>query len=695
MKNIKIIYVLFIIMLSPFVSQAEDIYIAQTKMGDDTGRSCANAHSITWFNTAGNWVDGLDKINAGDTVHFCGNISTTAKVQAGGTAGYPITFIFESGAKFSKAAWGTGALVSSAIHSNGNSHIIIDGGSNGIIECTDNGSPSSTTPAGSFGTQQDAEGIFLGFCDNCEVKNLTIRNLYQRIVNSNDSNKYGKAIIVTNSNNVNIHHNIIYNTYFGIHAYVSAADKETLKIYNNDVSKTSTGIVASLSGPVNYSNVHIYHNIIYDGYVWDGCWNSCTVWHHNDGIHTWGDYPSKSLGPVYIYNNEISGNFGDHTTAYIYITDYTDPAIIYNNVLYTTTASGPGNGFIALHSYRAGAVFKVFNNTIISGDNTDRVTGIYLTNTSGNAVEIKNNILMNCYMGIYDSQGKSTIAADYNNYFNVENIGRLYNNWDSTISTWRNTLGGCPGSDNECNSIITNPALNADYTPKAISLVLGAGVNMTSLGITALNSDKNGATRPATGTWSIGAYEYPSFSLTVSVSPSESGIVTSSPSGISCGSTCSVNFYSETSVTLIAAENNGYTFAGWSGACSGTGTCNITMNENKSVTATYTSSQTEASNSPTTAMAGYAGAGGGGCFIATAAYGSYLDPHVHILRDFRDHYLLTNYFGKIFVEFYYKYSPPVAKFIERNGVLKTATRWALTPLVYIIKCFMIINNSQG
>jgi hypothetical protein len=93
------------------------------------------------------------------------------------------------------------------------------------------------------------------------------------------------------------------------------------------------------------------------------------------------------------------------------------------------------------------------------------------------------------------------------------------------------------------------------------------------------------------------------------------------------------------------------------------------------VTATFTA----------TATASAGGGGGGGCFIATAAYGSYLDPHVYILRNFRDHYLLTNYLGKKFVEFYYRNSPPVAKFIAKNDILKTATRWALTPVVYSVE----------
>jgi len=76
---------------------------------------------------------------------------------------------------------------------------------------------------------------------------------------------------------------------------------------------------------------------------------------------------------------------------------------------------------------------------------------------------------------------------------------------------------------------------------------------------------------------------------------------------------------------------------------------------------------------------------GGGCFIATAAYGSYLDLHVKVLRDFRDKYLQTNVPGKIFVELYYKYSPPIAEYIKDHESLRTITRWTLTPIVYGVK----------
>ncbi|MFQ5454663.1 MAG: C25 family cysteine peptidase [Nitrospirota bacterium] len=77
------------------------------------------------------------------------------------------------------------------------------------------------------------------------------------------------------------------------------------------------------------------------------------------------------------------------------------------------------------------------------------------------------------------------------------------------------------------------------------------------------------------------------------------------------------------------------------------------------------------------------GGGGGGCFIATAAYGSYIEPHVMILREFRDRYLLTNNIGRKFVFLYYKYSPPIADIIAGSPLLRFAVRIFLLPLIVV------------
>lgn len=75
----------------------------------------------------------------------------------------------------------------------------------------------------------------------------------------------------------------------------------------------------------------------------------------------------------------------------------------------------------------------------------------------------------------------------------------------------------------------------------------------------------------------------------------------------------------------------------------------------------------------------------GGCFIATAAFGSYLHPKVKLLREFRDNWLLTNSPGKVFVSFYYRCSPPVADFIAEREWLKGSVRLLLLPLITVVE----------
>ncbi len=79
----------------------------------------------------------------------------------------------------------------------------------------------------------------------------------------------------------------------------------------------------------------------------------------------------------------------------------------------------------------------------------------------------------------------------------------------------------------------------------------------------------------------------PTANYTLSVSKVGNGTVTSLPNGINCGSTCSANFANNTSVTLTAIPASGNTFSGWSGVCTGTGTCTVSMTAARAVGATF------------------------------------------------------------------------------------------------------------
>jgi hypothetical protein len=78
------------------------------------------------------------------------------------------------------------------------------------------------------------------------------------------------------------------------------------------------------------------------------------------------------------------------------------------------------------------------------------------------------------------------------------------------------------------------------------------------------------------------------YTLTVTKSGTGTGTITSNPAGINCGATCSYQFVSDTSVTLTATPDSSYVFSRWSGDATGSSnTVAVTMDSNKSVTATF------------------------------------------------------------------------------------------------------------
>jgi hypothetical protein len=76
---------------------------------------------------------------------------------------------------------------------------------------------------------------------------------------------------------------------------------------------------------------------------------------------------------------------------------------------------------------------------------------------------------------------------------------------------------------------------------------------------------------------------------------------------------------------------------------------------------------------------------GGGCLIATAAYGSELAPQVQQLRELRDNTILQtesgNSFMTTFNEFYYSFSPVIADFERENPIFKEGVKVTLTPML--------------
>ena len=76
---------------------------------------------------------------------------------------------------------------------------------------------------------------------------------------------------------------------------------------------------------------------------------------------------------------------------------------------------------------------------------------------------------------------------------------------------------------------------------------------------------------------------------------------------------------------------------------------------------------------------------GGGCLIATAAFGSEIAPQIQLLRELRDNTILQTKSGSAFMagfnQFYYSFSPVVADYERENSMFKEAVKLSLTPML--------------
>lgn len=481
---------------------AEDLYVAQVAAGSANGTSASNAYAVTFFNTSSNWGTGTGKISPGDTVRLVGTISTTLTVQGSGSSGSPITIVFEPGAKLSKPAWGvdTGA----AVNANGKHYITLDGGANGIIECTANGD--------GLANAIPATGVFIRSCTNWEIKKLTIRNIYVHIYNTNNvvPGYSTQCIKASNSSNLSIHDNNLNNAYVALYAYTeSNVALSNLNIFKNSISASSTDIIASLGAPnSSIDSINIYDNDITMGTNWFDTPNN----NHIDGMHIWTS-ENGDITNLNIFNNFIHGDPTTHCTGFIYLENRIVSSRIYNN-LFVGNNNHPAEGYINFNLSGTANAY-VFNNTIV---------GLGSSSAGGNAIafdpsrpgttgHVKNNLIINCYVGIYDAFASVTWDNDYNLFYNCGNIGRLAG-FKSSLSSWQS------GAGTDANSIVANPLLTATYTIPLNSPASPMGANLSSY----FTTDKAGNPRPATGAWSVGCYAAGASANPIVLAPSSASI---------------------------------------------------------------------------------------------------------------------------------------------------------------------------
>ncbi|MBN1617930.1 right-handed parallel beta-helix repeat-containing protein [Candidatus Dojkabacteria bacterium] len=387
---------------------------------------------------------------------------------------------------------------------------------------------------------------------------------------------------------------------------VEVNDSSYFSIYGVDISNSCrNGSQESLSvGTV--SNFSIYNNAIHDGPVLPGGegiavkGNSSNGAIYNNkvynldgdvGIYVGVGGEGTVTSKINVYQNEIYNT--DHgiavTSEYGGTIEYID---IFNNVIH----DGKYGGILIVkwrENEQPGVVgfrrhIRIFNNTVVNMASTANA-GIHMQCDVLANIEdvlISNNIVSNNANGgiIVPASVQSTVVLSNNLIDDVNGIqpGDPY---------CSNCVGGDPlfvgsGSD------------PYDIQPGSAAIDVGtlAYTDMNYDGSNELLSfDYTNDVRPQGSSYDIGAYETPGvvYNLSVNVVGENlgGGVVTSVPGAINCeeGNTgvCSYSFGDGVVATLNATPDLGSYFVGWSGDCTGTAACVLNMNQDHSVTATF------------------------------------------------------------------------------------------------------------
>ncbi|MFA6338539.1 MAG: hypothetical protein WCW87_00535 [Candidatus Paceibacterota bacterium] len=195
-----------------------------------------------------------------------------------------------------------------------------------------------------------------------------------------------------------------------------------------------------------------------------------------------------------------------------------------------------------------------------------------------------NNNLGSNLRRIESSNEYQEFISDMSTQFTKRNLGLLTD--PTTLQNAQQQFNsGTNGSSYNGNSFnYGNSGSGINNSRKIGPYITGGGFNLGSPsgGGTTGGGTTGGGT---TGGGTTGGGTTTKYTLSINKLGTGSGVV--SGGGITCGTICSQISNSGTSITLTATPGTGATFTGWSGACTGTGTCAVTLNSNKTVGATF------------------------------------------------------------------------------------------------------------
>jgi hypothetical protein len=477
-------------------------HVTQSGAGSANGTSEANAWSVADFNTSGNWsstVGTSGKISPGDTVMLHGTFTSGIIVRGSGQSANRITILFADNAKFSAPAF-NGIVIDVGQRS----YVTIDGGTNGIIENTDNGTP------GSFGNTVNTTGVRIQQAVGVHVTRLLFRNLYQRTSTTDANYSAGSSGIEQKPSNAIYGFSgtrISYCTFHDMSRGVGFTAGDTsgdIEVHDCTIYNVDDGVVMAPGwNDRTLDGAKVYRNRIYGFSKWDDA-NPANQWHH-DGVHVFAVAPGSSYHNVHVFNNVIGPDYGNRATSGIYMSGYLGNGnLIYQNILFSKTGDNPNNGQIFTRPGPGSGTLRIYNNVSLG---EGQGVGISITGQDSGAarsVTLANNIAVGITAVAVYYHERITLTSNRNLLYDapssfpgayVYSIGN--NASPRTIEQWQ-ALGF------DADSVYADPLLTETYRLGAGSPARSAGANLSSF----FTTDAAGNTRPASGAWDIGAFQY-------------------------------------------------------------------------------------------------------------------------------------------------------------------------------------------
>jgi hypothetical protein len=274
-----------------------------------------------------------------------------------------------------------------------------------------------------------------------------------------------------------------------------------LQFYNNEVYNMDHGVGSG--GPYS-GGAAVHHNHFHDMAPWDTSADS----YHHDGIHFFTD--NGALPNISVYKNLFDGDIGNNVTSWIYMEASSaamDNRQIFDNVLYVAAGRNSCCGMINLYSDGGSSSSGLLANNTVFGPGVTPGTGTGMLVGSGQSnARVQNNAIAASQNIVGINSGATLTALSNNAYFS--SAGSDSFSWHGSIFGSFATWVSNSGETGALFSSLATLSLGSNGQPQAGSTLIGAGANLTSLGIAELNTDILGAARPASGAWDIGAFQF-------------------------------------------------------------------------------------------------------------------------------------------------------------------------------------------